>query len=314
MASNYEELEEQLEQLQLDYDEKCNELAERENELRAANIKIQELQILLGSQAGQPCSSAVPLTIAAGISDVAGNPQAEELRRMFLWLAEQVELEGPIHFDASSHNLTVAGREVPMGNIVQWRLKQTDLRLSVPSELASEVSNLLSATKMNPKTMCETKAKAVLDSWLLTSGEAPSETTSAVTLLTHRVSQVTCIVANFPVPHVCQESPGFRVGDFVEVNFEGQWFRGVVKHAANGDASVQCDVDPLGVLTTAPMGLLRRPVDPAAPQPTPEAPNTPAIPESPQPQPQVTSNRSGPQSPQAQHKTAFSHSRAFSCP
>jgi hypothetical protein len=321
--SKYEKLQEQFDQLQSEYDEKCNELVERENDLKAARIEIEELQILLKSHTGEHCSSTVPPTMQAGPgnsgpSGVAGNPQTEELRRMFAWLAEYVELEDPIQFNASDHNLVVAGQPVRMDNIVQWRLSQTDLRLTVPEELASEISNLLAATKMNRNAMCDAKAKDILDSWLLTTGQPPSENMSAVTLLTHRDSHVSCIVANFPVPLPLQEFAGYRVGDTVEVNFEGEWYRGAVKFIANdGEVSVQCDVDPPGVLTTTPSNYLRRPVDPShsAPQNKPEV-DTPVIPEMPQPPPQVESNPGVPESPSPppQHKMTFSHARTRTCP
>jgi hypothetical protein len=335
ICSSHEELREQLEELQIDYEEKCNELVECENELKTARMELNELQILLKSQIGDRRSSVIPYTMEAGSFHEAGNPQAEELRRMFLWLAEQAILEEPIRFNANC-DLIMAGQHVRIRNIVQWRLRTTDLRLSVPEEMAREVEGLLAATKMDPKTVCEAKAKAIIDSWLLTTSEAMSATTSAVTLLTHRVSQVSCVVANFPVPPIppvshMQEFAGFRLGDIVEVNFEGEWFRGVIRLIdGDGVASVQCDVDPPDVLTKTPMSFLRRAFDPArdavAPQPTPAA-DASAAPEAPQPQPQPqgsvaeegepdqveTKKQSPPQSP-AQEKRSFTHARTFSGP
>jgi hypothetical protein len=304
--SNFEEIQEELDQLQLDYEEKSNELVECENDLKAAKMEIQELQILLKNQTGERRCSVVPATMGTG-SGVAGNPQAEELRRIFLWLADQIVLEEPIQFNPNC-DLIMADQHVRLRNIVQWRFRSSDLRLSVPDELASEVSSLLSATKMNPNTVCDAKAKAIIDSWLLTTSEALSETTSAVTLLTHRASQVSCVVANFPLPpppppQPVEEYAGVRVGDIVEVSFEGDWFRGVVKLIENdGVASVQCDADPPEVLTKTPMSFLRRLADHAASEPTPE----------------VASNSSVPPSPsgcaQDDIKRTFSHTRTFSGP
>jgi hypothetical protein len=319
-ASKYEELQKKFERLKLDYEEKCNEFVDCENDLKAARMEIQELQILAKSQKGEQRSSIAPDSIGAGHAGAVGNPQADELRRLFSWLAEQVELEDTIQFDASAHNLTVAGQQVHMGNIVQWCLRESDLRLTVPDELASEVSSLLAAAKMDRNILCDAKAKAILDSWLLTTNEPPSETTSAVTLLTHRQSQVNCIVANFPAPHPVQEFAGFRVGDIVDVKFEEEWFTGVVKILKNdGKVSVQCYVDPPNVLTTTSISFLRCPVDLVAQQPTPEVAEAPQILEVPRPQPQVintevASNPTVPQSTPPQHKTAFSHARTKTCP
>jgi hypothetical protein len=319
-SSNYEEIQEELEELRLDFEEKCNDLVECENNLKAAKMEIQELRILLKNQTGERRCSVVPDTMGTG-SGVAGNPQAEELQRIFHWLADQIVLEEGIQFNPNC-DLIMADQHVRLRNIVQWRFKSTDLRLSVPEELAAEVSSLISATKMNRNTVCDAKARAIIDSWLLTTSEPLGGTTSAVTLLTHRAKGVSCVVANFPLPpppppQAVEEYAGVRVGDIVEVNFEGDWFRGVVKLVENdGIASVQCDADPPGVLTKSPMSFLRHLADDAASQTKPEVANT--IPEMQQPQPQVGSNSSVPPSPsgcaQDDIKKTFSHARTFTGP
>lgn len=330
-ASKYAELQEKFDCLQTDYEEKCNELVECENDLKAAKVEIQELQILLKSQTGEQRSSIVPDKIEAGNSGISGalanpgelrqNPQAEELRRMFFWLAQQVELEEVIQFDASGHHLTVGDHQVRMEHICQWRLKDSDLRLTVPHELACEISSLLGAAKTNPNILCEARAQAIMDSWVLSTNEPPAETCSAVTLLTHRQNnQINCIVANFPAPHPILEFAGFRVGEIVEVNFEGEWFIGFIKVVKNdGEFSIQCDVDDEGVLTLTSVSFLRRPANLAAPEQTPEETDAPQVPEVEQSQPQVmnaevATNPTLQQSQAPRHKTAFSHARTFSCP
>lgn len=318
MASKYEELQEKFEQLQLDHEDKCNELVECQNDLKAAELKIQELQLLLKSQPGEQRSSIVPDTIAAGNSGpgVVCNPQAEELRRMFSWLAEQVELDDTIEFDASEHTLVVAGQQVQMGRIVQWRFKEGDLRLTVPADLASEIRNLLAGAKVNPSILCDANAKTIMDSWLLSMNEPPSQTTSAVTLLTHHQSHENCIIANFPEPHPVQEFGGYRVGEIVEIKFEGEWFIGVVKLIkCHGEFSVQCDVDPAEVLTKGYSHSLRRPVVTFT-ESISQVALTP-ISESLQPQPQmitaeVARNPTVPQLP-PQRKMTFSHTRTRTC-
>jgi len=318
VTTKYEELQEKFEQLQLDHDDKCNELVECQNDLKEARMKIQELQLLLKSQTGQERSSIVPDKIAAGNSGPGSvsNPQAEEVRRMFAWLAEQVDLDETIEFDASQHNLAVAGQQVRMGRIVQWRLKEGDLRLTVPQDLASEVSHVLAAAKVNPSTLCDASARVIMESWLLSINQPPSEATSAVTLLTHRQSLETCIVANFPVPHPVQEFGGYRIGDAVEVNFEGEWFIGEVKHIkCHGEIFVQCDVDPPEVWTKGFLNILRRPVV-TLPEPISQAADIP-ISESTQAQPQVSPaevarNPTAPHS-SPRHRMAFSHTRTRTC-
>lgn len=286
-----QEIEEQLEELQLEYEEKCGELVERENELKAVRMEVQELQTLLQANARPQRSSLVPQSMSAG-SGVNGNPQAEELRRIFLWLAEHVVLDQSIQFNACC-DLIMAGQHVRIREVVQWPMRTTDLRLTVPTELAPDITNLLAATKQNENALCEAKAKSIIDSWLLTTSEPLSETTSGVTLLTHRESQKSCLVANFPLPpppppQQFQQWAGVAVGDAVEVNFQGQWFRGTVKLIEEGGiASVHCDVDPPDVITKAPMNLLRRAESAAqsstSPPPQPEGGGNPGLPQMPQP-------------------------------
>lgn len=272
-----------MERLQLEYEEKCNELVESKNELKAAKMEIQELQILLKTQ-GDRRSSVIPDTMGTGASHAVGNPQAEELRRIFLWLSQQVVLENPIEYNANC-DLVMAGQHVRMRHIVQWRLRDSDLRLTVPHELAPEISGLLAHVKMNPATMCEAMASAIIDAWFLSTSPAISETASAVTLLTHRLHQLSCVVANFPTPPAPPAQPmeqfaDIAAGDIVEVNFEGEWFRGLVKLVENdGIAQVQCDADPPEVLTKTPLSFLRKvPCEPASPKEVPDITYDPAMP------------------------------------
>lgn len=65
--------------------------------------------------------------------------------------------------------------------------------------------------------------------------------------------------------------PAVCIGDRVEVEFEGEWFSGVLQ-AVDGDlASVKCDVDEPAVITVAPLASVR-PAPPAAGGNPPTAP------------------------------------------
>eukprot|EP00746_Dinoflagellata_sp_MGD_P002639 gnl/MRDRNA2_/MRDRNA2_105167_c0_seq1.p1 gnl/MRDRNA2_/MRDRNA2_105167_c0~~gnl/MRDRNA2_/MRDRNA2_105167_c0_seq1.p1 ORF type:complete len:343 (-),score=66.31 gnl/MRDRNA2_/MRDRNA2_105167_c0_seq1:572-1600(-) len=263
------ELQEKIEQLQLDYDEKCNELVECQNDLKATKMEVEELKILLKSQTGR--ASIVPEIMGTSKSGACDNPQAEELQRMFLWLSEQVVLEEPIRYNAQL-DLLVAEQCVHMRDVVQWCLRDSDLRLTVPAEMAPEISNLIYDTKLKPSSLCGARGHAIMDNWRLSIYPAPSESTSAGTLLTNLVNQSTCLVANFPTPPPIPPLPvhqlsGFSLGDIVEVSFEGEWFRGVVKTLENdGTAQVHCDDDPPQVWTKTPMSFLRHPPDQTAPR------------------------------------------------
>merc|ERR1739848_474613 len=109
-----------------------------------------------------------------------------------------------------------------MRDVVQWRLRDSDLRLTVSEEIALEINSLISDTQVNPASMCGAKAHAIIADWCLTVCEEG-------TLLTNHVNQCTCLVASFPTPSPASPLPvhhlsGFSLGDIVEVNFEGEWF------------------------------------------------------------------------------------------
>jgi hypothetical protein len=291
-----QELQEKYDDLQLQYEEKCNELVECQQDLKATRMEVEELRILLKAKSGR--TSSIPEVMGTGNAGSCENPQAEELRRLFVSLADQVVLEQPMHYNANC-DLVMAGEFVRMREIVQWCFKDSDLKLTVPQEMAAEITSLVTETKNNPGSMCGAKAKAIIDCWTLTTSPALSETTSAVTLLTHRLTGSSCVVANFPTPPPEPLSPvlamsmspalamapaplppqpmalpplnpaiSISVGDVVEVDYEGEWLRGTIKYLDNDDlAHVQCDCDPPGVLTTTPLNFLRLPLNSSEPVP-----------------------------------------------
>lgn len=248
--SQYMELKTKVEDLRLRCEQKSAKLLERQVELDAAKNEAAELRCFLQGS-GARNTSVVPSEIRAGPGRVS-NPETE-LQRVIMWLAEHAILEEPVAFNAAC-DIIVGDEHIQMREIIQWRLTD-DLRLSVPIELASEISNLLSVVKGNTSATVSAKAMAIADSWTLTQVE---DGTSIMTLLMHKESKKACTVADFPVPpppspgHL-QRWAGVSVGDHVEVNFQGQWFTGTVCCIKDGGLTyVHCDVDPPDVLTTAP--------------------------------------------------------------
>lgn len=265
----YTDLSTKLNDLRSKYDLKCAELAKRQADLQAAKIKSEELRQCLEA-AETKRTSLVPVDVRAGLG--AASMAETELQRILTWIAEHVVLKNPISFNACCMIVT-GDQQIHLSNIVQWRLTG-ELRLSVPEELAAEVSNFLSAAKTNSSIFSSAKAKTIVDSWQVTQCE---DVKSRMTLLTHQASQSSCIVANFPVPPLpsperliasklafesrCSNGPlDVSIGDHVEVNFEGEWFAGTVCDIKGGLTYVHCDIDPPDVLTTAPIHMLRRPI------------------------------------------------------
>lgn len=62
-----------------------------------------------------------------------------------------------------------------------------------------------------------------------------------------------------------------RPGDRVEVEFEGEWFSGVLEWIEGDLANVKCDVDDPGVITTAPLASVRPTATPAGSSAVPTA-------------------------------------------
>jgi len=252
------DLKAKLEDLRVRFEQKSAKLVEREGELEAAKREALELRRFF-QETGAKNRSVVPSDIRAGLGRASSTET--ELQRVLMWLAEHVRCEESVAFNACC-DLVVADQHIQIRNIVQWCLVD-GLRLSVPEEFASEISNLLSAVKASSPAVASLKAKALADEWTLTQCE--DGTASVMTLLTHRESQSTCLVADFPVPPppspaYCKRWAGVSVGDYVEVNFKGQWFTGTVCFIQeSGLTYVHCDVDPPDVMTAAPIHKLRRP-------------------------------------------------------
>jgi hypothetical protein len=228
-----------------------------------------------------------------------------------------------MRFDASDFNLMIAGERVRMGTIVQWPLKESDLKFTIPEDLAPEIGNLLAAAKSNPNIFSNSNAKAIIECWELSMCESQTEGMSGLTLLRHRAMGVSCAIANFPLPcaplpkpeDLVQEFQGFRIGEYVEVEDEEDdegnvtgWVRGTIQFFdASGGAYVHADGEPANEMLLCPMECVRHIVDPITPKPIAKVADAPQISEEPQPQPQVE------ESPIRRRKTASSgHARTAS--
>lgn len=247
-----EDLSSALENLQIDYDEKCDELAEVRAELKAARIEVQQLRLRLQA-AGVKNTSVVPDKIQAGPG--SGDGRAAELGRHLQWIAEHVELEHPAVLDAGC-DVVMGGRHVHLGRIKQFRLNcPGNLKLSVPLDQSAEIGALLAAAKLSNNTIDAQKSQSLSDEWeLVVSETADGNNRETCTLLVHRETSAGILVATWPnVPARIRP-----FGDRVEVQYEGEWFTGTLWDVENGSiAHVQCDLDPPEVLTVVPISMLR---------------------------------------------------------
>lgn len=263
-----EDLELLLEELQLDYDEKCDEVSDLQRELRATNIEVQQLQARLKAAMGAGASpnSAVSLPSATCQQET----RVSELNTLLLWLANHVDLTRTETFDVG-FKFSVGGRAVTLQRISQWPLSVNDLRLSVPDARQREMQVLLAAVRSAGVVPPSALARFATN-WELVRGEIgvfieTSEVHPAL-LLKHRDGQQSMLVACWPTQeklrtfydeHGPDPEGVLRIGDRVEAEYEGRWYPGYVHFVdMYGKAGIQCDEDPKGVFTITPFCCVRK--------------------------------------------------------
>jgi len=264
-ASDYEDV-------LLDYDEACDEVVELQAELRAEKIEVQKLLVRLkaaysGSAQSASSTSRSPPSLPA-VGFVVEEQKAEELRRLFQWLAEHADLENPHELDVG-FEVPIGGRTVHLQRVVQWRLPSAPggkLLVTAPIEHKEPLGHLLATTRASG----EVSSDAILHflaGWDLIAGElttAAHERAEPSVLLSERTSTQGILVANWPTREalqvfstLCPHAP--RLGERVQVDYEGTWYTGQLQAVdANGLASVRCDADEPGVLTVTPLSHVRR--------------------------------------------------------
>lgn len=260
------------ETLQLDYDEKCDEVVELQNELKAAKIEAAQLRMRLKAAAssGKPnpqVSTVVPNLPAVAVAE----PGLRNLENFVAWLAEHVCLDHEVALDVGLE-VPIAGYTMQMGRVVQWPLTfplGTRLFLTAPLECKEQLRDLLTATRQKKKVDPES-LQILAALWNLVPGELETITQKAaepVVMLAHRCSQLGILVASWPTAGALEafralcsvDGEPFQVGQRVEVEYDGQWYVGTLHSlTATGKAGVGCDVDGPSVLTIAPVYRVRR--------------------------------------------------------
>lgn len=260
-------------EIQFDYEEACNEVVELQAELRAEKIEAQQLLMRFktarnrgGAHRPGPNGN---LSLPA-VAHVVEEQRAQELRRLFSWLAQHADLESPQILDVG-FEVPIGGRTVHLQRVVQWPLNSApggQLLLTAPVEHKDPLGNLLATTKANG----QVDSQAILHflaGWDIVAGEL----TTAIhfqpepsVLLSHRASTQGILVATWPTRHalevfhtICSLPTAPGLGDRVEVDYGGTRYAGTLHSIdANGMASVRCDSDAPGVLTVTPLLRVRR--------------------------------------------------------
>lgn len=260
------------ETLQLDYDEKCDEVVELQHELKAAKMEAAQLKMRLKAVAAHsPNPTTTTMTTSTPTAAMTEHARLGELENFVVWLAENVTLEKELIFDVHLE-VPIAGHIIQMGRIVQWPLTLKfgrGLRLTAPLEVRDQMVELLSSTKATGKVNPES-LQILSTFWNLVPGDLETITQKApepVVMLAHRSSQLGIVVASWPsigaleaYGALCSvDGEPFCLGQRVEVEYDGQWYVGTLHSlTSTGKASVCCDVDGPCVLTVAPCYRVRR--------------------------------------------------------
>mmetsp|Transcript_6478 Transcript_6478/g.14877 ORF Transcript_6478/g.14877 Transcript_6478/m.14877 type:complete len:299 (-) Transcript_6478:122-1018(-) len=249
-----------MEELQIEYEEVCNEVVELMADLRASSLEVQQLNMRL--KACRSTAVKAPFALPATQSE---EPRAQELRQLFSWLAETVDLSSPSILDVG-FEVPIGGRTVHLHRVVQWPLNAASgLKLTAPVQHQEALGNLLASTRSTGKVDSDA-LQHFLCGWDLIAGElttAAHQVPEPSVLLSHRMSTQGILIATWPTKEALQvvyAAPIVpQLGERVEVEFEGQSYIGVLYGVdSNGMASVRCDADPPGVMTVAPLSHVRR--------------------------------------------------------
>eukprot|EP00439_Symbiodinium_sp_Y106_P018987 s3674_g2.t1 len=245
------------EDLQLEYDEACDEVIDLLAELRAATLEVQQLSLRL-----KACRrTKTPFSTLPAAEDPKG---ARDLRQLFEWLAETVDLSHPPETLDVGFEVPIGGRSVHLHRVVQWplatRIAPGGLKLTAPIQHQEALGQLLASTRA----VDSDALMHFLAGWDLIAGElttAAHPVPEPSVLLAHRTSTQGILVATWPSKEALQVYAAPIVpqpGERVEVEYEGQCYVGILYGVDNGMASVRCDADPPGVMTVAPLSHVRR--------------------------------------------------------
>eukprot|EP00438_Fugacium_kawagutii_P000126 Skav218740 [mRNA] locus=scaffold1346:923797:932486:+ [translate_table: standard] len=254
---------------------KIKQLEVEQLKAEVEEVRLQSQQLRLQLQALGADASLVPSRIKAG----SGTLEHFELRSLFQWLVESVNLEHQVVFECGNGEgeVQVGGRHVLLHRMASWQLSGS-LKLSVPLELQAEISGLLLQARNRGR--IDEEVEKFSRTWELLSAEVVSATSAGgepAIFLVHRTTGQAVVVAKWPAVEFRQDSfdPGRHFGrrpmpplgrsvetrgrnqERVEVEYEGNWFTGTLQSVEGDVANVKCDVDPAGVVTVAPLTSVR---------------------------------------------------------
>lgn len=263
------------EELELDYNEMCDDVVDLKNELKAAKIEAMQLHLRLKAaiaKSPDAAATVMPRMPAVAVKD----QRLEDIEKFLMFLAKDVCLDQETELQVGL-SVTVANRTAQMQRVVQWPIFMAGsaerpvprrLELSAPIECAPSLKALLATTKAEGKVDPE-QLQIAAATWDLVAGDLETVTQKAlepVAMLAHRSMQLGILVASWPTPAALEafqavfsvDGEPFQAGQRVEVEYNGTCFVGTLHSVtANGKAVVHCDVDRPDVLTLSPIHQVR---------------------------------------------------------
>eukprot|EP00931_Biecheleriopsis_adriatica_P054046 TRINITY_DN31771_c0_g1_i1.p1 TRINITY_DN31771_c0_g1~~TRINITY_DN31771_c0_g1_i1.p1 ORF type:complete len:333 (-),score=75.47 TRINITY_DN31771_c0_g1_i1:167-1165(-) len=178
---------------------KQSEAASLKAEVQRFRLEAQQLRLRL--QAAGAESSLVPGQVQAG----SGNAESQqhELRSLFQWLVESVDLSHQVVFECGSGEgeVQVGGRRVLLQRMATWQLSShAGLKLSVPLELQAELAGLLHDARKRGR-LAEAQVQTLANSWELVGAEVVAASMGApepAIFLVHRQTAQAVVVAQWP--------------------------------------------------------------------------------------------------------------------
>jgi len=197
---------------------KQEEAAELRNRLQRSKLQVHQLRVCLTALGVDP--SFVPQYMESGGSCGSGitseAAQRREMRSLFQWLAETVDLTHQVVFECGGREgaVTVGGRRVLLQRMAAWRLTISEgslaasaageparaLKFSVPLDLQAEIASLVLRARHRGG-IGDAELQRLAEAWEMVGAEVVSAAVGRpepAIFLVHRVTAQAMVLAQWP--------------------------------------------------------------------------------------------------------------------
>lgn len=253
--------EEEEELAQEEYDDKCNELVELQQELRAMQLEVDQLKI-------RRKAAAVDTVAAMPICEQTPEQQqclqnATDVRCLIEWLAKNVDTTVPAESLQVSAMVPFAGRQLRIDTVAQWRCRKLPrIHFSVELPHQEELIGAVMEAR-EPGGLSHPRLERLVSSWELLRGHIsplPSHPAQPVVFLVHRETGLSGIIAEWPSKELLQATHDliFQPGERVQFRCGADWLPGLLMGVNELVASVRLDQDAEHIVTHVPIQSVRK--------------------------------------------------------